>query len=1229
MRTLPALHEGYFHLDEMQPADLLAMACEFAGIVKFYNMDNVHDGDWKFYFSADETLLISRILSTDTSAAVAAFDRWWSLAPEMGAGAGSKKWQASQLPVASLASLINGWFMALEAVSNETGQKLRVLIADVIEQLRANDPDLIHLLAQAGDGLQLHPVWSGAGLAPTAGAISKATVRSNFYAFVKAVEMIKKEAFLRLPESLKSQHHDPAIGLLIAFVQLFQRLKKKLNRFTQNYLDFYYDKILKSVPQPAIPDKTCLVFEINAPDGEVRIARQTEFLAGLDVDKRDIIYLSDEELSVNDARVCSLQTVFFEHNRYSSPENLLGDDEGASQAGGNRCWPTNAWINRVPLSTSSSAPDHVHAQPLFGAQKHPGRLFEDARLGFALSSNVLLLKEGLRNITITLQFSSNALTHRIDNLAAVTGADATVNDDRAALHRQDMFFKAFRNMFRIAVTCENGWFEVQDYVPLYTATGGIHTLQFEFELSPEAPAVTPYDSRTHGEQYGTTAPVARFVINPGAYLYPYGMLRKLPLANVLISVDVQGCRDLVLHNNIGRISAATPFTPFGPLPRIGSYLIIGSTEMACKQLSNFSIDIEWAGLPLAAGGFNTYYRSYGVDVDNEDFLVRVSVLSRGAWGPADAKMQPVMPLFRTVVQPGQEARIASHIQLTCDSVAHQFHPSHALPPGVELEYNTSAKNGFFKFTLTSPEFAFGHDKYPHVLASTLIANSRLKYMRRQRAIPPLPYTPLINAISIRYRADARIPLDYTPADGTACGDKFLHLYPSGWEILGPFSYPAPALLPQYDYTGNLHIGISATALKGPVTLFFHLREDSLPLSNRNEPVLDWFYLASNTWRPLYKKNIVSDSTEHFMTSGIVTLDLPSDISNDNSVMPSGLYWLRLSANSDLEKYCSVYAVHAQAVQVCRQHAVHSETAAILPAGTIKRSKKNIPGLVKITQVIDSFGGRPAETRSQLRTRVSERLRHKNRAISAADYELLVLQQFPDVYKVKCFANMATDRGPTDCVRPGQVLVVPLPYWPRVRRRHQMPMLNGNRVLEIQAFLEGLSSQWTTISVENPVYEQIQVRCQVKLKDGLSGGYYNRRLDQDISDFLMPWNDTCGYRTHFGWCIRRDDIEAFIGTLDYIDCVTRFSMLRITSTDACTFTLFDTAADPGNAKGCGDTHIRPQYPWSLAIPAASHAIDVVAGSTPVAAARTALSELQIGSTFIISAGEDDDKDNGQT
>jgi hypothetical protein len=49
----------------------------------------------------------------------------------------------------------------------------------------------------------------------------------------------------------------------------------------------------------------------------------------------------------------------------------------------------------------------------------------------------------------------------------------------------------------------------------------------------------------------------------------------------------------------------------------------------------------------------------------------------------------------------------------------------------------------------------------------------------------------------------------------------------------------------------------------------------------------------------------------------------------------------------------------------------------------------------------SFGGRETEDSSQFYKRVSERLRHKERAITIFDYERLVLESFPSIYKVKC------------------------------------------------------------------------------------------------------------------------------------------------------------------------------------------------------------------------------------
>jgi hypothetical protein len=1230
MRAVPALQDGYFGLDEMSFQDLLTMVTEFAALVRFYNEKDQPDGDWTSFFHANETVVMSRILAFDLDAAATEFDDWWRSAPELigvSAERRSLGWDLNALPIIPVARAINDWYVALSRPQSESGRSLRMTMESIIVRVHADQFGLLSFLQQEGTGLRLDPVWSAdiepgraevgqsePGRAQT--GLNKVAVRAGFHALLQAAELIRKEAAARLPASLQSQRHDPAIGMLIAFVQQYLKLRRKLNRFTQNYLDFYYDKMLGCTPLPAAPDRTWLVFKTNPATRDVLVPARTEFLAGLDPDNRDIVYLADNELVVDDARVSALQTLYFDHNRYSALENQLTDDDAAAIAAGSaKPWPTAASFNSMPPIVDDAA--GLQAWSILGAPKNSSlpTLSADARIGFALASKVLLLKEGLRKIRVTISFENDLLGRRIEQVAAAiresgdaTGSDSGSNSDAAheEIRRQDIFFKVFRSIFLIGITGEKGWIDVPDYTPAYDS----QALTLTIELPPQAPSVVAYDPALHGENFALATPMIRFVVNPEAYLYPYGLLRDLSILGAHIEVEVSGCRDLVLHNNIGQLSAAVPFAPFGPLPRVGNYLVVGSTEMAGKRISAFNVEVEWADLPQLSGGFATYYDGYDVEVANDDFLASVTVLAKGAWTAAPESARHAVPLFRTDVR-----RLDNLAAWNANQLAHLFEPDDGVSVDRPLTYGPGAKNGFFKFTLVSPAFAFGHELYPHVLSSTLMENARTKRLRYQRPVPRAPYTPQINAISISYRADSAIEIDRNTGDGAEQNNQFIHLFSAGWEALGVASRPAPALLPRFDFAGNFYIGLDASTLGSVVTLFFQLREDSLPLTI--DTPLQWFYLANNEWKPLPKGSVIADGTQRFMTSGIVTVLVPADISADNSVMPAGTYWLRVSANHDLEKYCSLYAVHAQAVQVHRSDTVSAQVPMVLPAETISRSKKPLPGVTRILQPLASTGGRAAETRSQLRTRVSERLRHKNRAVSAADYEALILQHFPEVYKVKCFANLATDRGPRDCIRPGHVLVVPLPYWPTVEHQDQVPLLNGNLMHEIREFLKTLASPWSEISVENPVYEKIQVRCQVKFAGRLTNGHHINELNRAISEFLTPWHDEVGYRTHFGWRIRQHDIEAHISGLPYVESVTGFSMLRIASADAQTYSLSDTAAR--NAAQGEQAEITPLCPWSIAIPVSRHALDAIDDTSSHSATRTALSRLEIGSTFIISKG----------
>ncbi|MDQ1829283.1 baseplate J/gp47 family protein [Massilia scottii] len=1204
-RRLPALQDGYFNLAEMSFPDLLAMACEYARLVKFYQPDNTPNGDWEGYFSADETVVIARILSTRLAPLQDQFERWWE-----SAGDAASHWRIDQLPMTALATeLLDAWTRALSTSPGNAGRKLHALLASVTGTLCEDGGGFAAFLPAPGLGLGPH--WRGA----PAGTVNKASMRASYFAFVKAIEMVQQEAARLLPDSLVSGEHDPGVALLIAFIGMAERLHGRLNRFTGAHLDFYYERVLRIAPLAAVPDHAYLVVAPCAPGQCVEVPAGSEFFARVDGAGAEQIFQAEHALLVSDARVRALSTLYFHRDPDSAPGAGMHENDNAEHA---HDWPRNAWCQHlaVPDKKVVTDPPPLSAVPLLGAPKNPGehRSVEDARFGFALASSVLLMREGTRQVTLTLEFDDHALGDRLESLKKVVSAASKNVAER--IDNEDIKLKVLRGLFLIELTGPAGWMPVAAYYPRWhggpndTAAPSPQrpTLEIHFELSLEAPSVVPYAPALHGEDYRVAVPMVRLRINPDSYVYPFGLLRALGLAAASIAVRVSGCRQLALHNHLGMLSAALPFQPFGPLPTVGSYMIVGSAEAAVKTLTSVDVELEWGELPPDNGGFLDYYHDYPGAVDSDHYLASVEALADGVWGPDESEAR-LLPLFRTNYQRTASKRVLKHITLPCDSVIGRVKPVVA-PSQPDASYNAAARNGFFKFTLAAPRFAFGHREYPHALSHAMTRNMRDKSRHFQAGVPDLPYTPVVTAISLNYRAIAHIDLHQrAPAKGSA-DHALIHLHPHGWEAIGAATDSGATLIPDSSDLGNLHIGLSASGFDQVLTLFFHLRDDSMP---DMPDQLRWSYLSGNRWKALPQRNIVADSTSGFMTSGVIALNVPPDISLDHTVMPAGLYWLRVSASTALHHFCSIYTVYAHALRIARQTAgMGTVPSMILPAASIERSRSIIAGLGTITQVTASSGGALPENRTQMHTRIAERLRHKGRAVTPADYEALILQQFPEVYKVKCFPNLVTEGATArDWVRPGHVLIVALPHLPAGAPPDAMPHLNGKLVADIDSFVRALAPPAATIAVKPPVYEQIQVRCRVSLKEGLAGGHYITRLSQDLSSYLSPWRAP-GPQVHFGWRVKIHDIASFIIGLDYIADVGGCSMLRVAPSGSARFMLSDTASG-GDANSAALT---PHYPWSVAVPLRSHVIEIGAGDAEAAD----LNSLDIGSTFIITTKE---------
>lgn len=1196
-RVSPALQAGYFNVDELEFEAMLAIAKEFAEQINFYNQINEKSGNWADLFTADETVIMAMIHSTNLKRAEADFMR-------LNAGDIERLAQF----VMQWARKINFWLRKLSNIEHRSGLALRQKINALVEEklnveFQAICAVIDHLERDRSrdertdfSEFNQNPAWwisKESGETKNEGQ-GKQRLHTAFYLFYNAIAYLKTIVPIYLQESLESQQHAPATGLFMTFLRLYEKAQRRINRFTQRHLDFYYDQVLIAKAQAQIPERVYLRFTTKPGMGEALIKKATEFTAGKDEKLKEIVFRAENDLLVTDAQIRSLYSLYLQHDSLISPETELG-------------YVTRIKAASPPILMPGEEQEPLSPWPLFGADRG-GAGERDAEIGFAVASSLLLLNEGVRKVELSITLvESKALdaesqsSNQTDFIQKFNEIAELLNEDW-----QVLFYKLFKNAFSIKLTSESGWLDISEYIvtPLSNGKNGGDTgIKIIFTLGQEINPITPYVAELHGGLFTTELALLRCCINPQTNFYPYSLFQHYVIGRLMIDVDVKGVRNLLVSNNYGQLDPTKPFQPFGPVPTCNATLVIGNYEIAKKRVTDLKLNLEWGELPFVKGGFEAYYRNYESDYSNSSFQGRFEALVDGRWRARDKKSAHRVTLFDSK-QDSDEVRAERVLQV---DLLDDLKPIDRAITEEAFIYSNKSRNGFFRLVLTEPPTAFGHTLYPQLLTKVSLLNARLK---KPQETPNQPYTPIINQITLDYCARAEIKQELeSRAVSDALTDNLFHIHPFGVETLYPRARDKPVtLFPQYTYQGNLFIGIDAQAVAGSLTLFFYLAEDIVEVSSE-KPEIGWFYLAGDGWRQLSANRVHADTTDGFLSSGIVTLDIPTDIERGNKIMPDDLYWLRVSAKKDLHSFCSCYSIQPHALPLKRVITAAYSANVHLPEASKWQPMVTIPGIDQLWLAGKPFGGRIKESKRELITRISERLRHKNRAMTTWDYERLILENFPQVAKVKCFSHMTST---TNAPCPGNVLIVVVPHAQvGVTPSCEKLMLSSKQLSGIKAFAQNIASPYVEINVRNPVYEQVQVRCTVKFASGFNSGFYINRLDRDISDYICPWQ-SAGYRARFGWSILQKDIESYMRELDYVDFVTNFSMLHITQDDQQDYNLYDTAKDQKNTK----VKVKPRYPWSLAVPAKHHFIETMTSAHTIKAEVTGIDELEIGNTFII-------------
>jgi hypothetical protein len=221
----------------------------------------------------------------------------------------------------------------------------------------------------------------------------------------------------------------------------------------------------------------------------------------------------------------------------------------------------------------------------------------------------------------------------------------------------------------------------------------------------------------------------------------------------------------------------------------------------------------------------------------------------------------------------------------------------------------------------------------------------------------------------------------------------------------------------------------------------------------------------------------------------------------------------------------------------------------LPAGTISKLAAPDLALKKIVQPYSSFDGRPAETSAAFSTRVSERLRHKDRAVTMFDYESLVLEAFPRLYRVKCLNTTQLKRNGQNTIvadnelMPGAVTVVTVPWTHGQNARDPLrPYTDQATLTAVDGFLRKRISPFVRLEVQNPSFEEVQVDFQVRFKPEVGDiAFYIDELNKALVGFLTPWSRPGGGEITFGGRLWKSSVIDFVEEQPQVEYIAEFRL----------------------------------------------------------------------------------------
>lgn len=492
-----------------------------------------------------------------------------------------------------------------------------------------------------------------------------------------------------------------------------------------------------------------------------------------------------------------------------------------------------------------------------------------------------------------------------------------------------------------------------------------------------------------------------------------------------------------------------------------------------------------------------------------------------------------------------------------------------------LKYTDASSDAFIKIELAGPELGFGSGIYPNVIAYYAMVNAyNISHSKDQGFTPislcgvtnssdtgstpqfvicpppNLPFAPKLSGLTVSYTAahtytlkngcadtmenkDQIYPLqcflysvfnNYLVYDNAQKKKDYINNYLTSLVGTKKITNGVP-LFSSFEDEGALFIQLKDLLPAEKLNLYLELKKTSGGINGKSET--EYYYLSNTGWKNL---NVLCDTTDKFTCSGILSVAVPSDITNVSTTMGNDQkFWLAFTTKSKPGSFAQTLFLKTNGFVVERagDTFLKNYQAPVLPANSIVKPQNPIPEIATVIQPFSSFGGKGAENTLQMNRRVSNRLKTKDRLVSSEDYYRIINQQFNDIYYSKSILNRYTKK----------IEVFLVQSFPNASEAGAfVPVVSKCTEEKIKKFLKERTSAFCELETLNFELQKVKISAIVALKSGYEKAGMEKKINDSLNVFLSPWIKSATKQVVIDEEITAAQVADYIQSIEGVDSI---------------------------------------------------------------------------------------------